>query len=76
MAEVTVKEKLRDILAEINYGQLCMQYFHKSPTWLYNKINRNIVNGKPSDFSQEELAMLKEALCNLSDRIKRVADTL
>ena len=76
MAGVTVKEKLRDILAEINYGQLCMQYFHKSPTWLYNKINRNIVNGKPSDFSPEELVQLKEALTNLSDRIRRVADTL
>lgn len=76
MAEITVKEKLHDILAEVSYGQICMQYFHKTPSWLYNKINRNIVNGKQSDFTEEELAQFKGALCDLSTRIRRVADTL
>lgn len=76
MAEMTVKEKLRDVLAEVSYGQLCMQYFHKTPSWLYNKINRNIVNGKPSEFTDEEIVQLKGALCDLSTRIRRAADTL
>ena len=76
MAENVVKEKLHDILAEVSYGQLCMQYFHKTPSWLYNKINRNTVNGKPSEFTPEELQTFKGALCDLSNRIRRVADTL
>ena len=76
MAQNVVKEKLRDILAEVSYGQLCMQYFHKTPSWLYNKINRNIVNGKECEFTEEELAQLKGALCDLSSRIRKVADTL
>ena len=71
-----VKEKLRDILAEVSYGQICIQYFKKTPSWLYNKINRNIVNGKTAEFSEEELKQFKCALYDLSARIQRVADTL
>ncbi len=75
-SENIVKSKLQDILAEVSYGQICMQYFHKTPSWLYNKINRNTVNGKVAEFSEEELMQFKGALVDLSDRIRRVADTL
>ncbi len=76
MSENTVKEKLREILAEVNYGQICLQYFHKSPSWLYNKINRNMVDGKPAELTPDEILILKGALCDLSNRIRKVADTL
>lgn len=76
MSEKTVKEKLRDILVEVNYGQVCLRYFHKSPLWIYDKINRNIVDGTPAEFTPDEILLLKGALCDLSDRIRKVADTL
>jgi len=43
---------------------------------LYNKINREQVNGETDDFSEEELALFKGALVDLSTRIRNVADSL
>ena len=71
MEKQSVKDKLNDILTEVNYGQLCLHYFNKNPAWLYEKIN-----GENSDFSEEELALFKGALIDLSIRIRRVADSL
>ena len=76
MEQQSIKEKLSDILTEVNYGQLCLHYFQKNPTWLYNKINREEINGEIEDFSVEELALIKGALVDLSTRIRRVADSL
>ena len=76
MEQQSIKEKLSDILTEVNYGQLCIHYFQKNPAWLYSKINREQVNEETADFSEEELAIFKGALVDLSIRIRRVADSL
>lgn len=72
----TVKDRLRDILTLVGFGQVCIQYFHKTPSWLYNKINHNIVNGKVADFSFQEQEQLRNALLDVSRRIKEAAETL
>ena len=72
----TVKDKLRDILTLVGFGQVCIQYFGKTPSWLYNKINHNLVNGKTADFSWQELDQLRHALLDVSERIRRAAETL
>lgn len=72
----TVKDKLRDILTLVGFGQVCIQYFGKTPSWLYNKINHNLVNGKTADFSWQELDQLRHALLDVSDRIRRAAECL
>lgn len=72
----SVKEKMQDILGIVSIGQLSLQYFGKTPSWLYHKVKGDIVNGKPAEFKQEELEQLKGSLYDLSARIRRVADTL
>lgn len=74
--ENEVKTKMQDILCDIAIGRLCMRYFDKTPSWLYHKINQEVVNGKQITFTEEEKQQLKGALCDLSDRIRRTADTL
>ncbi len=74
--ELSVKQKMQDILGIVSIGQLSLQYFGKTPSWLYHKVKGDIVNGKPAEFKQEDLEQLKGALCDLSTRIRRVADTL
>lgn len=68
------RAKLDDILVSISWGHIAMNYFGQSPKWLHQKLEQEI--GAEGAFSSEELLTLKGALCDLADRIRRVADTL
>lgn len=70
------KQKLYDIIVDINLSKLANRYFGKSSGWLYHKLDGSDGNGKETDFSPEELQQLKGALCDLADRIRKAADTL
>ena len=70
------KQKLYDIIVDINLSKLANRYFGKSSGWLYHKLDGRDGNGTETDFSPEELQQLKGALCDLADRIRKAADTL
>lgn len=72
----TVKEKIYDIILDINIAKLANRYFDKSSGWLYHKLDRRDGNGKETDFTPEELTQFKGALYDLADRIRRAADNL
>lgn len=74
--EQTPKQKLSDILLDINISKLANRYFGKSSSWLYHKFDGIDGNGGKGEFSQEELRQLQAALYDLSDRIRTAADTL
>lgn len=71
-----MKQKLYDLLVAISWADLSRTYFGKSSSWLYHKMDGRDGNGKPTDFSAEEVQQLKGALCDLSDRIRRAADSI
>lgn len=70
------RRKVSDISTSITWGELAKRYFGKSAAWLYNKMNGVDGNGKPTEFNPQEMETLKGALCDLADRIRRVADSL
>ena len=70
----TVKAQLEDLLISVSWADLSKKYFGKSGSWLYHKLDGVDGNKKPTDFSEEEKSMLKGALIDLSDRIRRAAD--
>ena len=70
------KEKLRDILLDINIAKLARRYFDRSSGWLYHKFDGIDGNGGTDDFSPAELEKLRGALYDLSDRIRKAADSL
>lgn len=70
------RRKTSDISCDISWGRLAKRYFSKSASWFYNKMNGMDGNGKPTEFSSEELDTLREALRDLARRINSVADTL
>ena len=75
MANTQVRDKLRDILLDINVAKLAKRYFGKSSSWLYHKFDGT--DGRiDTEFSPEELQMLKGALCDLADRLRTAADRL
>lgn len=73
---VSVKNKLSDILLDISMSKISTKYFEKSRSWLYHKLDGIDGNGKPTDFSDEEREQLRDALQDLSDRIAACARKL
>ena len=71
-----VRLKLYDIDLNISWGRLSRDYFDKSASWFYNKLNGIDGNGGEGGFTPDELQQLKGALCDLADRIRRAANNL
>lgn len=59
-----------------SWGNLARTYFTKSASWFYHKMDGRDGNNKPTEFNAEERAQLKGALTDLSDRIRRAADSI
>lgn len=75
-AQPTMKQQMSDILVSISWGQIARTYFGKSASWFYHKMDGRDGNGKPTAFNPEEAAQLRNALCDLSDRIRRCAESI
>ncbi|MBQ7665029.1 MAG: DUF5053 domain-containing protein [Bacteroidaceae bacterium] len=76
MKNPTAKQKLSDIIVAVSWGDIARNYFKKSPSWLYHKLDGIDGNGKPSAMSDKEIEMLQNALYDLSDRIRNSAMSL
>ncbi len=75
-AQTSMKKRLEDLLVAISWADLARNYFGKSSSWLYHKLDGRDGNGKPTSFSLEEQQILKGALVDLSERIRRAADKI
>lgn len=71
-----MKARLSDILLAVSWREIANQYFEKSSSWLYHKMDGIDGNGGRGGFTSEEAGQLKGALCDLADRIRRAADTI
>lgn len=83
MAETPSKivEKVRfmkesDLLKVLNGTYLAERFFGKSGSWFSQKINNHEKNGKPVEFTEEEIKTLKEALVVISLELQDLADEL
>ena len=72
----TMRQKLYDLLVAIAWADLSRTYFGKSSSWLYHKMDGRDGNGKPTTFTAEEQEQLKGALIDLSNRIRKAAETI
>lgn len=76
-AQITdVKKRLSAIYMKITWREIALDYFGKSPSWLYHKLDGIDGNGGKGGFTQEELFTLKGALLDLSNKIKKAAEEL
>ena len=73
---VSIKQKMSDILLGISVAKISMRYFEKSRSWLYHKLDGIDGNGKPTDFPAQEKEQLRNALMDLSNRISACAERL
>lgn len=71
-----INTKMEDILLDISVRSLSRKYFGKSAAWLYARIDGEDKDNNPVSFTDEELSQLKEALCDLADKIRKTSDSL
>lgn len=64
-----MKTTLKDIILIISWREMARQYFGKSASWLYHKLDGIDGNGGKGEFSEEEKEILRNALRDLSSRL-------
>ena len=73
---LSIKEKMQDVIPAVSLVHIAKKYFNKTDAWLYQRINGNVVNGKPAQFTPDEVETLKFALNDLSKRLGSLSVSL
>lgn len=71
-----MRKKIEDIELSISIREIANNYFHKSASWLYHKLDGIDGNGGKGGFSAEEKETFKNALFDISSRIRKVAENV
>jgi len=74
--QLVMKQKLKDVIPAISLVYIAKTYFDKTDAWLYQRINGNIVNGKPAAFTPKEMETMKFALNDLSNKLGSLSVSL
>lgn len=72
VAELLLREQLKDILPAVSLAYVAKTYFNKTRQWLYQRINGTLVNGKPAKFTPEEITTLNNALRDIANRLSSI----
>ncbi|MDE6464362.1 MAG: DUF5053 domain-containing protein [Muribaculaceae bacterium] len=65
-----------DLSRVLNGAYISERFFGKSGSWFSQKLNNNLKNGKPCEFTPEELKTLSDALYTISIELQELADEL
>ena len=71
-----MKKRVRDIQMAISWREFANTYFQRSSSWFYHKLDGIDGNGGQGGFNEEEAEQMRGALIDLSNRIRRVAETI
>ena len=67
--QLTIRERLEPVLPYLSVSKLSKDYFNKSSTWFYQRLNGNKIHGKVCRFTDKELETLDMALKDISQRL-------
>ena len=67
--QLTIRERLEPVLPYLSVSKLSKDYFNKSSSWFYQRLNGNKIHGKVCRFTDKELETLDMALKDISQRI-------
>ena len=71
-----MKEKIKDVQMAISWRDFANTYFQRSSSWFYHKMDGIDGNGGVGGFSEKEAEQMRNALFDLSDRIRRAAESI
>lgn len=72
---MAMKQKMSPILLDVSWAKISENYFGKSRSWLYHKLD-GVNNGKPDDFNETEKETLRNALLDLASKINKCANSI
>ena len=75
-SERVLNFKEQDILKVLKVSYIAERFFGRSRSWLCHKLNHDIKNGKPDDFTEQERKTLKDALDTIAYEIQILSDNL
>jgi hypothetical protein len=67
--DIEVRVQLMEVTEVVSLSYIAKNYFNKTRQWLYQKINGNVVNGKPAKFTPEEINRLNFAIHDISKKL-------
>ena len=67
-----IRQQLGDVPDILSMSYIAKNYFGKSRTWLYQRINGNNVNGKPAYFTRSERKQFQDALHDIAKRLSAI----
>jgi hypothetical protein len=70
---ILVKEQLKDISEIVSLSYIAKKYFNKNRSWIHQKINGNLKNGKPAKFTSSEIETFNFAMQDISKKIGSIA---
>ena len=73
---INLRELFREVAPAISLAHVAKVYFGKTREWLYQRLNGYVVNGKPAQFSEEELNTLRDALCDIEKKLSLLRASL
>lgn len=71
--ELLLRDKLKEVSKIVSISYIAKEYFGKSRAWLHQRLNGNIVNGKPASLNDEERNTLNFALQDITKKIGSVS---
>lgn len=75
-AEKVLDLKEQDIMKVLKVSYIAERFFGRSRSWLCHKLNHDMKNGKPDDFTAAEREKLKAALDTIAYEIQILSDSL
>lgn len=69
---LSIRQQMEPILPYISVSSLAKDYFGKSASWFYQRLNGNIVHGKAAAFTDRELNVLVDALKDVVSKLNKV----
>ncbi|NDV80091.1 DUF5053 domain-containing protein [Dysgonomonas sp. 511] len=73
---LTIKRKLAPILPYISLSTIAKKYFGKTHSWLYHKLNADVINGKQYQLNEKEIEILSNALDEIADTLKDISKSM
>ncbi|MGN0309542.1 MAG: DUF5053 domain-containing protein [Bacteroides sp.] len=55
---------------------MAQRYFGKNKAWIYQRLNKSIVNGKPACFSEKELTVLADSFKDIGQKLLDVSTNI
>lgn len=71
--DVDAKGLLGEMTDAVSLSYIARTYFGKDKSWLYQRLNNTLVNGKPAAFTQQELKTLADSIGDLSKRLSAIS---